>query len=139
DRVTYPKNAPRVVLVVCDAAVAHTALSHDGVHARVGHGQASTAAGRFASVDEGVDRGVTSVLLLDLMVAAPPQPEPDATGYGSNGDYADNHASGNGSRVAAATTAAAAAAVSIAWSRGGRGLCCGRIDGGFGGFCSRGC
>lgn len=126
-----PEDPARVVLVVCDAAVAHTPLSHDGVHARISHGHAA-AASWLVAMNERVDRSVTAVFFLNFAVAATPHQEPYATRGSGQSQNSNDNACSNCSRVAVA-----AAAVAAAWRRScgfdsgrlGRGLgwlCCGR-------------
>ena len=57
-------------MVVSDAAIAESSVSHDRVEARVGHGDAAAAARRLGAVDECVHSSVPAMLLLDLSVSS---------------------------------------------------------------------
>jgi len=93
--VAHPEDLPRVVLVIGDAAVAQSALGHDGVQATVRDGQAAAAAGRLASSDERVDGGVATVFLLDLAVASASHVE-EATAHDARySNDSHHHAGGN--------------------------------------------
>lgn len=60
------EDSPRIVLIVCNAAITHSSLSHDSwVQTHIGEGTSTTATRVLASTDEAADSGLSSVFLLD--------------------------------------------------------------------------
>ena len=104
---TYAKDPARIVLVVCDAAVAHSPMGHDGVEAGIRHGDAPAAAWWLGAVDEGVDGGIAAVVFLYFGVAPPPDEEKGGTYDGGENADADDDANSNANRAASTRGAAA--------------------------------
>ena len=102
---TYPKNLPRVVLVVSDAARAQSPLGHDRIKPRVRDGEAATATRWLLAANERVDCGVPTMLFFYLGISAAPHPE-EQTPHGT-GDHkhANHHTGGNPGSISAAATA----------------------------------
>lgn len=94
-----PKNLPRVILVVGNAAIADTPLCHDRVETRIGDGISTAAAGRLRAVDEGVDSSVAAVFLLNLTVPPTAQQEKDTSDNGGHDNDGDHNTGGNTSGV----------------------------------------
>lgn len=98
--VAYLEDSPRVILVVGDAAVAHSPLSHDaGVEAGIGERRA-VAGMALAACNELIDCSIPPVLLLDLAVSAASHKQEEASTGSPSEDYeADDDACGNGGLV----------------------------------------
>jgi len=88
---TYFEDPPRVVLIVCNTAIAQSSLSHDSrVQARIGEG--GTAAG-----NEAADSRISSVLLLDFTSSAVTQKQKQASSNRPNSYDTDNDTSSDAS------------------------------------------
>jgi hypothetical protein len=95
---TYLKDPPGVVLVVCNAAITHSPLSHDRIEAGIGErGSTSTAGWWFAASNKAADRRVPSVLLLNFASSLVADEEEHASCNGCNGNDTDNDACGDAS------------------------------------------
>jgi hypothetical protein len=97
-RETYSEDLARVVVVVCDAAIAHPPLRHYWVETGVGDGPGT---GSLAA-DEGVDGRAPVVLLFDLLISLPTHIEEHTTNGGGDEDHGDNNAARDGADVGAA-------------------------------------
>lgn len=80
--VGYLEDSPRIILIVSDAAVAHSSLGHDGrIEPIVGVGTVRrvVAVVSLAAGNELADCGIPSVLLLDLAVSTAPYEQEGST------------------------------------------------------------
>jgi hypothetical protein len=96
---TYPQNTTRVVLIVCNTAITEPAVGHDGVEARVGHGNATTGRRRLGAVDEGIDGGIAAMFLLNFSIPSAPHSEKGSSQKTSQDDNTNNGAGSNTSNV----------------------------------------
>ena len=94
---TYLEDPPRVVLVVCDAAIAHPPLSHDGIKAGIVERGSTTAIRWLTTSNEIADSCVPLVLLLNLASLLVADDEEDAPGNCCSGNDTDNDACGDAS------------------------------------------
>lgn len=90
----YLQDPPRVILIVCNAPVAHPPLGNDGRIQSAVRARTSRAAW-LASIDESADSGLSLVLFLNLMTAFCSQVKPDSTCNSCNSNDTDNDACGD--------------------------------------------
>ena len=93
---TYLEDSPRVVLVVCNAAITHPPVGHDWVETSIIKGGAGAADWRLG---EAVDSRVASVFILDRTSLLITHEEEQSTHDASNGKNSDNDACGDGGYV----------------------------------------
>lgn len=93
--VTYSKDPAGVIFVVCNAAVAHSALCHDRVETLVREGEAAAAGWRLATRNEGVDGSVSPVFLLNLGVSPAAVEEEGTTTNSTQNNETDDNANCN--------------------------------------------
>lgn len=94
---THPKDSSRIVLVVCNAAAAQSALSHHGVETSVGVFRVTATAAWW--LHESVDGSIASVLLLDLSVPLSSDEEEDGAQCRGDSNNTNHHSCDNGSGV----------------------------------------
>lgn len=94
-----PQDTTRVILIVCDTAITEPAVGHDGVKARVGHGNATAGRRWLGAVDEGIDGGIAAMFLLDFGIPSSPHGEKGSSQKASQNDNANNGARGDTSDV----------------------------------------
>lgn len=92
---TNPQNPTRIVLIISDAAIAHSSMGHDRIQARVSHGNAAMTAGRLGTADESVDRSISAVLLFNLGVALASDVEKHSGDGSSSGENTNDNTSSN--------------------------------------------
>lgn len=97
-RIRDPENLPRVVLIVCDAAIAQAALDHNGVQACVAVRE-TAAAVRLAK--EGAGCSIATMLVLDFAVTTTAHEENGGAGGAGGHGHTHHDAGGNACRVCA--------------------------------------
>lgn len=74
-------------------------MGHDGVKARVGHGNATAGGRRLGAVDEGIDSGIAAMFLLDFGIPSSPHGEKGSSKKASQDDNANHGARSDTSNV----------------------------------------
>lgn len=94
---TNLQDAPRVVLIIGNTAIAHSSLSHDRC-IQTSIGKRSTTTARWLScTNEATDGSISSMLLLDFTSLASSKEEVCTSGNSESSDDTDNDACGDAS------------------------------------------
>jgi hypothetical protein len=90
------EDSPRIILVVCNAAITHPPVGHDWVKTSIVEGCGCATEWRLG---EAVDSSVSSVFVLDSTSLLIAHEEEQSTHDASNGKNSDNDACGDGGYV----------------------------------------